>query len=291
MSQTIRGAVIARRYEIRDVIGRGAHAMVLEAFDLRLSRLVALKLLPHGPDEMQAELLARFEQEARVVARLSHPGIVPVYDCGDGPDYAWLVMELVVGESLELALTRTSRVAPREALRVAAELLDALGAAHDRGVVHRDVKPANILLVEQMEDGLGRVRLTDFGVASLPERQGGLTTKGQMVGTLSTMSPEQIRGEAPDRRMDLWAAGTVLYRMLTGKRPFERPSYYATMRAIQNDEPTAASALVPGLPRSLDALLSRAMAKDAAARHEDAAEMAADVRGCLDVLEEVAALG
>ena len=287
MSEAAHGALIAGRYEVRDRIGQGAHALVLEALDRRLQRLVAVKLLPHRPDELHPELLARFEQEARVVARLSHPGIVPVHDCGDGPDYAWLVMELVIGESLEEALRRLPRIPPPEALRIAAELLDALAAAHGRGVVHRDVKPANILLVEQLEDGLGRVRLTDFGVAHFPEQHGGLTAKGQMIGTLSTMSPEQIRGEAPDPRMDVWAVGAVLYRMLTGRRPFERDSYYATMQAIQGAEPAPASTLVPGLPAQVDALLARALAKYVASRTAGAAEMAQEVRECLHALQDV----
>jgi serine/threonine-protein kinase len=280
--------VIAGRYEIRDIVGRGAHALVAEAFDRRLSRLVALKLLPYRTDEQSAELLARFEQEARAVARLSHPGIVAVHDFGHGPDYAWLVMELVIGGSLEDALGRVSHLPVEDAARITIELLEALGSAHGRGVVHRDVKPANILLVEGVEDGLGRVRLTDFGVAHLPDWQteSGLTTGGQMLGTPATMAPEQVRGELPDPRMDIWAAGVVLYRMLAGRRPFEGGSLYATMHAIQSHDPDPPSRFVPGLPKQLDAVVARALFKDPAGRYQHAAAMADALRRAVSRVDE-----
>ncbi|WP_426958245.1 serine/threonine-protein kinase [Muricoccus radiodurans] len=275
--------VIAGRYEIRDMIGRGAHAMVAEAYDPRLSRLVALKIVPRRSDEEGMELLSRFEQEARTVARLSHPGIVPVHDFGHGPDYAWLAMELVIGESLEDVLRRTPRLPVAEATRIVLELLDALAAAHRRGIVHRDVKPANILLAANEEDGLGQVKVTDFGVAHLPTQADGaeLTTVGQMLGTPSTMAPEQVRGAAPDPRMDLWAAGVILFRALTGRRPFEGANLYATLHAVQAEEAPAPSSLVPELPAALDDVVARALRKDPADRFGSAEEMAAALRAAV----------
>lgn len=283
----MREMIIGGRYELRDFLGRGAHAVVMEAIDRRLSRLVALKILPYGADEQGTELLARFEQEARAVARLSHPGIVPVHDVGQGPDYAWLAMELVIGGTLEDVLRQTPRPPPGEAVRIAVELLDALALAHRRGVVHRDVKPANILLVDSFEGGLGRARLTDFGVAHFPQsHRSGLTSNGQLIGTPSTMAPEQLRGETPDPRVDIWAAGVVLYRMLTGRRPFAGNNVYATMHAIHNFDPPPPSQLVPELPQVLDGILARALCKDPAGRFQQAAEMASALRAVPLVADE-----
>ncbi|MFH5926808.1 serine/threonine-protein kinase [Roseomonas xinghualingensis] len=262
--------LLAGRYEIRDRIGRGSFGTVLEAFDRALRRLVAVKIMAIPPDDTAetAELHERFRQEARAVARLSHPGIVPVHDFGEERDAAWIVMELVIGENLQTALRRDGALAPAEANRIATELLEALAFAHGRGIVHRDVKAANILLAASVDPGLGGVRLVDFGVARFGDGQS--THIGEMVGTLTTMSPEQVRGEAVDQRADLWAAGVILYQMLTGSRPFEGPSA-ALIASILNDEPEPPSRRRPGLPAAYDALLDRALAKRAEDRFPDAA--------------------
>ncbi len=269
--------VVAGRYELRDQIGRGAFGIVHEVYDRRLGRLAALKTMPIGAlDNAEAAAdLHRFHQEAQAVARLSHPGIVTVHDFGETGGNAWIVMELVIGETLRAVLDRGERPPIRECARVVTDLLDALHYAHGRGIVHRDVKPANILLAVGAEDGLGAVRLADFGIALMGES--GATSPGEMVGTPSTMSPEQLRGDPVDGRADLWAVGIILYELLTGQRPFSGgvPAIFA---AILAQQPTPPSELVPGLPAGFDAVIERALAKAPEDRFQSASAMAEAVR-------------
>ncbi|HEY4254341.1 MAG TPA: serine/threonine-protein kinase [Roseomonas sp.] len=268
--------VIAERYEVRDLIGRGAFGEVFEVYDRRLSRLVALKTMPIGPatDARAADDLQRFYQEAQSVARLSHPGIVTVHDFGEAKDFAWIVMELVIGETLKAVLDRRERPPLAETVRVICALLDALQYAHGRGIVHRDVKPANILLVLSAEDGLGEVRLADFGIARIGDSN--QTVVGQMVGTPATMSPEQLRGEQVDRRADLWSVGVILYEMLTGARPFAGgvPTIFHNILTQQPAPPSGAG----GVPSGFDAVIATALAKSAADRYPDAMAMADAIR-------------
>jgi tRNA A-37 threonylcarbamoyl transferase component Bud32 len=263
--------VVADRYEARDLIGRGAFGTVIEAYDRRLARLVAIKVVRVAaiPDDVETEMLERFRQEARTVARLSHPGIVPVHDFGEGAGYAWIAMELVIGESLKAALDTGHRFSPAEAARISIELLEALDFAHSRGVVHRDVKPANILLVADPRAGHGPVRLVDFGVSRLGDT--GLTTAGQMIGTLTTMSPEQVRGEVVDARADLWGVGVVLYQLLTGHRPFEGNAS-AVIAGILARDPVPPTTHAPYLPPGFDAVIAAALAKPVDQRFASARE-------------------
>ncbi|WP_159351429.1 serine/threonine-protein kinase [Roseomonas harenae] len=263
--------IVADRYEARDLIGRGAFGTVIEAYDRRLARLVAVKVVRVAtiPDDVETEMLERFRQEARTVARLSHPGIVPVHDFGEGAGYAWIAMELVIGESLKAALDAGHRFSPAEAARISIELLEALDFAHSRGVVHRDVKPANILLVADQRAGHGPVRLVDFGVSRLGDT--GLTTAGQMIGTLTTMSPEQVRGEVVDARADLWGAGVVLYQLLTGHRPFEGNAS-AVIAGILARDPVPPTTHAPHLPPGFDAVTAAALAKPVDQRFASARE-------------------
>ena len=269
MSETL----IAGRYAPRDWIGRGACGTVLEAMDTRLRRLVALKLI-----RRQHEGPARPAAEARAAARLVHPNIVAVHDAGDGVDFAWIAMDLVIGEPLSALLARETRLPEHEAARLALQLLAALGHAHDRGVVHRDVKPANILLATGAQDGAGELRLGDFGLAQLGAADA--SEAGQMLGTPAWMAPEQVRGEAVDHRADLWAAGVVLYECLTGHRPFHGVMPGVLTRILQA-APTPPSALVAGLDPRWDALLACALAKSPEARFTDAAAMAGAIQGVL----------
>ena len=263
------GAIVAGRYEVRDELGHGAQGRVLEALDRKLGRLVALKILPAAERE-DAEALQRFHAEARAAARLRHPGIVTVYDTGEGDGFAWMAMELVIGQTLRDALRASGRQTLPEALRIMRELLDALDAAHARGVVHRDVKPSNILLAVDAEDGLGAVRLADFGIASMAGI--GVGRAGDVVGTPAVMAPEQIRGEAIDHRVDLWSAGIVFYELVTGTMPFvgSLPKIYDT---ILHREPLAPSLLNGDLPSGFDAVLARALDKDPERRFQSAREM------------------
>jgi serine/threonine-protein kinase len=270
------GTLVAGRYEIRDRLGQGSQGQVLEAFDRQLGRLVALKILPicGSSTEERAERRRRFQTEARAAARLQHPGIVAIFDSGETEDEAWIAMELVIGQTLRDALRVPGRLPLREALRIGRELLDALQAAHARGVIHRDVKPCNIMLAMDAGDGHGRVRLTDFGIASLVvgQRPG----EFEFVGTPSVMAPEQIRGEACDERTDLWSAGVVLYELLTGIPPFAGgvPAIYS---AVLAREPLPPTLLNPDLPLGFDAVLKTALAKSIDRRFPSAEAMAAAI--------------
>ncbi|RVT96092.1 serine/threonine protein kinase [Rhodovarius crocodyli] len=274
------GALVADRYEIRDQIGKGAFGTVFEAYDRSLSRLVALKTMPLAGTN-QDELL-RFYREGKALARLSHPGIVSVHDFGEMPDFAWIVMELVIGETLRDVLGQ-GRLPLTEALRIEDELLTALQAAHDRGIVHRDVKPANILLASSMADGFGHVRMVDFGIARVGATD--MTVVGDMLGTPYSMAPEQLDHADITPRTDVWAAGVVLYEMLTGVRPFpgQVPAIFS---AILRLEPPAPSSLVEGLPPALDGVVARALAKRPEDRFESAAAMAAALRAAMLPPEE-----
>jgi serine/threonine-protein kinase len=275
-------ALIAGRYEPRDLIGRGASGTVLEAYDRRVGRLVALKLMrkPAATDPEAPAKLARFQQEAQAAGRLSHPGIVTVHDFGDAADYAFLVMELVIGDTLKALFDRGEPVPLAEAVRLELELLDALGFAHRRGIIHRDVKPANIILEADPHEGLGRLRLVDFGLARFdaPRLAASETAaEGRMLGTPSAMAPEQVEGGTVDQRADLWAAGVVFYQLLTGRQPFSG-NVAALLHAILTREPAPPTSLVPALPLAADAVIGRALAKAADERFASAAAMAAAIQ-------------
>lgn len=265
-------SLIANRYEIRDFLGRGGCGEVFEAYDRVLGRLVAVKVMPLGGDETSEgqERLRDFQMEARGVSRLSHPAIITVHDFGHGQGVAWIVMELVIGETLREALNRMGRLAVDDAVRIVCALLGALHYAHGRGVVHRDVKPGNILIEYSLTEDFGEVRLSDFGIA----RMGGeeKTIVGQLLGTPWFMAPEQSRGEAVDHRIDIWAAGIVLHEMLTGERAFNGP-IPAIFHRIQTEEPAAPSALRPELPAGFDAVVAKALAKNPADRFATAQDM------------------
>ncbi|MDB5416317.1 MAG: serine/threonine protein kinase [Rubritepida sp.] len=260
--------LIAGRFAPRDLIGKGACGTVLEALDLRLRRLVALKLIRRGPGGIDP---FRIAAEARAAARLIHPHIVAIHDAGDGPDFAWIAMDLVIGEPLSALLARETRMAEADAARLALQLLDALGHAHGRGVVHRDVKPANILLAMDDGDGPGDLRLGDFGVAQLGA--GHADEEGAVFGTPAWMAPEQVRGEPLDHRADLWAAGVVLYECLTGRRPFTG-NMPGLLARIQEAEPPPPSTIMRRLDSRWDRVLARALAKSPDARFQDAKAMA-----------------
>lgn len=273
-------ALIAGRYEVRDSIGRGAFGEVFEAYDRVLGRLVAVKVMPIAQNlgAEGRESLRRFQVEARAVSRLTHPNIITVHDFGQGERFAWIVMELVIGETLADALRRTGPPPLAETSRILCALLSALHAAHERGIVHRDVKPGNILLEMNLEDGLGEVRLSDFGIARTDAED--RTAVGQMIGTPWVMAPEQLRGEAVDRRTDLWAAGVILYDMLTGERPF-KGTMPGIFHRIQHEEPPPPTRLRAELPPAVDALIARALAKAPEHRFATAEEMAAAIRAAL----------
>ncbi|MEO6623463.1 MAG: protein kinase, partial [Burkholderiaceae bacterium] len=264
------------RYDIVRVLGKGAMGLVYEARDPNLDRRVAIKTIKveNLPEEAVAEYEARFRTEARSAARLQHPNIVSVYDSERHGDTAYLVMEFVQGEDLKHHLDGGRQYSLEQSLAIVRDLLAALEYAHKQNVVHRDVKPANLLMVESS----GRVKLTDFGVARIQD-SGELTrTKGSMVGTLKYMAPEQVRGKAIDFRADLFAAGVVLYQLLTGKRPFDGDSEFAIIHQIMEENPPAPSSINSALPKALDAVVARALAKDKERRYGSAGEFSTALR-------------
>src|SRR3990167_8719857 len=212
-------------YTIEGEIGRGGMGVVFRARDERLHRRVAIKVLP--PElAFQKEIRERFTREAQTSARLSHPHIVPIHDVGDGNGLVYFIMGLVEGESLGARLKRRGRLPPEEARRIMRETADALSAAHAVSVIHRDIKPDNILL----EGTRGRVMVTDFGIAKALSSSSGatLTGAGIAIGTPQFMSPEQAAGERTlDGRSDLYSLGVVTYQMLAGDLPFNEPTVAA----------------------------------------------------------------
>jgi len=250
-------AAIGAHYELETEIGRGGMSVVYRARDLRLNRPVAIKVLPpelaHDP-----AIRARFTREAQMSAQLSHAHIVPIYDVGEREGIAWFVMALVTGGNLATHLTREPRQPLDEVRRILTEVADALAYAHLRGVIHRDIKPDNILLDRQT----GRAMVTDFGIAWAMEAGARLTATGIAVGTPTYMSPEQAVGERElDGRSDIYSVGVLGYQMLTGRVPFEAGNSMALLLKHVTERPRPIADLRPDAPRTLRDTVERAMMK------------------------------
>ncbi len=265
------GRLVLGRYRLERLLGSGGSAEVWLALDERLGRPVALKLL-HTHLLPDAASRQRFAAEARSVAGLDHPGIVRVHDVVLRGRTAAIVFEYVPGESLEARLRRAGRLAPEEAAAIAAELAEALAAAHAAGIVHRDVKPANVLL-----DPAGHAHLVDFGIArALDDAQARLTRPGEVIGTLRSMAPEQLSGGLVGPAADLYGMGTILYEMLAGRPPYDATTAVA-LAAQQRTPPNP----IPDVPPGLAALALHALRAIPADRPTSAREMAAFLRGWL----------
>ncbi|MES2190393.1 MAG: serine/threonine-protein kinase [Pseudomonadota bacterium] len=272
------------RYDLVRVLGKGAMGLVYEGRDPNLDRRVAIKTIKveNLSDESAAEYEVRFRTEARSAARLQHPNIVSVYDSDRDGDIAFLVMEFIQGDDLKHHLDKGELYTLEQSQRIMADLLSALDYAHRQNIVHRDIKPANLLIEPD-----GRVKLADFGVARIQDSGEATRTQGTIVGTLKYMSPEQLQGRPIDSRADLYAAGVVLYQLLTGKRPFDGDTDFAVIQQIVNHTPPAATSHNNRLPPGIDAVVARALAKSRDQRYSTAQEfsnaLAAACRDATDI--------
>ncbi|HUQ76233.1 MAG TPA: serine/threonine-protein kinase [Burkholderiales bacterium] len=275
------------RYKIQGVLGKGAMGLVYDGLDPTLDRRVAIKtILTSNLDEATAKHYSmRFQREVRAVARLNHPNIVQVYDFGAEGDLAYIVMEYIEGRELKDSFDKKELFDLGTTFRLMTELLGALDFAHEAGIIHRDVKPANVMI-----DAGGHAKLTDFGVARVedPDAATGESTRaGAVIGTPSYMSPEQIQGQPIDRRTDIFSAGVLFYQLLTGQKPFEGTQWALAKKIIQ-DDPVWPSKVVQ-IPAMIDRVVARALAKAPEQRYQNARSFAADLKRILEGKEPEAA--
>jgi len=267
-------------YEVKGVLGRGGMGIVLKAFDPALNRNVAIKVLS-APLASCGAARRRFLREARAAAAVVHVHVVSVFAVVETSGLPFLVMEYVPGRSLQDRLDRQGPLSLQEVLRIGMQTAAGLAAAHAQGLVHRDVKPANILL----ENGIERVKLTDFGLARAGA-DAGLTQSGLVAGTPNYMAPEQARGESTDHRADLFSLGSTLYAMCTGHPPFRAESAVAVLRRVSDDTPRPVRAINPEMPEWLEAIIAKLHAKDPAGRFQSAAAAADLLSRCLAHVQE-----
>jgi serine/threonine-protein kinase len=269
--------LLGGRYELEGVVGRGGMAEVYRARDLRLDRIVAIKTL--RPDlARDATFQARFRREAQSAASLNHPSIVAVYDTGEdqstGSPVPYIVMEYVDGRTVRDLLIDGHRLLPERSLEVVSGVLRALEYSHQAGIVHRDIKPGNVMVTRS-----GDVKVMDFGIArAMNDAQSTMTQTAQVIGTAQYLSPEQARGERVDARSDLYSTGCLMYELLTGRPPFTGDSPVAIAYQHVRENPIPPSRLDPDIPPWADAIVLKAMAKAPGDRYQSAAEMQADVQ-------------
>src|SRR5512134_1023024 len=268
------GRVLDDRYRVGPRIARGGMATVYEATDLRLDRVCALKVMHTGLGD-DDDFAARFVREARSAARLSHPNVVAVFDQGDDHGTVFLAMEYIPGHTLRDLIRKEAPMAPRKALTLMEPVLSALAAAHQAGMIHRDVKPENVLLADD-----GRTKVADFGLARAvsAETTQHTATGGVLIGTVSYLSPELVVDGKADARSDVYAAGVIIYEMLTGRKPHEGESPIQVAYKHVHEDVPAPSLLVPGIPAYVDALVARATARDRELRPADARVLLQQVR-------------
>lgn len=270
MPDPLVGQTIDGRYLVRARLARGGMATVYEAVDLRLDRVIALKVM-HRHLAEDPDFVARFEREAKSAARLSHPHVVAVYDQGHSDGLIYLAMEIVPGRTLRDVMRDYGPFTPEQALVILEPVLEGLAAAHAAGFVHRDIKPENVLLADD-----GRVKVADFGLARAVSTSNTSATQGLIMGTVAYLSPEQVeRGEA-DERSDLYAAGILLFEMVTGQVPHVGDSPLSVAYAHVNNDVPAPSMIRSNLPPEIDALVVRATRREANLRYQRAADFLAD---------------
>lgn len=273
------------RYNIIGELGQGAMGTVYKAVDPLIDRVVAIKTitLSLALDEKD-EYEARFYQEAKAAGRLSHPNIVTIYDVGKSGDIAYIAMEFLQGRELRDILNDSQRLPVDQVIDIVAQVAVGLAYAHEHDIVHRDVKPSNIMVVRD-----GHVKITDFGIARMASASV-RTQTGMVLGSPKYMSPEQVMGKLADRRSDIFSLGVMLYEMLTGQAPFNGENVNAIMYQTLNTVPPPPSTLRPGVPEMLNFIVAKALAKDLDDRYQNAKEFADDLRACRERLPRSAAV-
>jgi YVTN family beta-propeller protein len=277
MAEITTGSVLAG-YRIEALAGEGGMGRVYRATQIALSRQVAVKLI--APElASEPDFRARFTRESRLTAAIEHPNVIPVYEAGDADGRLFIAMRWVEGTDLRSVILSEGRLDPGRAVAIAEQVAAALDAAHMGGLVHRDVKPANVMLTAT--HGQEHVYLTDFGLTKRAGSETGLTRTGAFVGTPDYMPPEQIKGERADARTDVYALGCLLFHALTGRTPYDRDTEVAKMYAQLHDPPPSASETAPGTPPVLDAVIARALAKDPDERYPSAGDLGRAARAAL----------
>src|SRR5215510_14358032 len=265
-------------YQIEKLLGLGGMGEVYLARDTKLDRMVALKILPwHLVTDV--DRLGRFQREARALSSLNHPNLVTIYEVGEAKGVHFIAMELVEGKTLS---SLRDKLSLKELLSIVAQVAEALGAAHQSGIIHRDVKPDNVMV-------------RDFGLVKLAEVEPvpgapGNTQRGVAMGTLAYMSPEQASGEPIDHRTDIWSLGVVLYELATGRKPFSGETRQVTINAILSGQPESATTIDSNLPLELDRILNKALDKDRELRYQTASDFRADLRRLLREIDSSASV-
>ncbi len=265
-------------YKILHKLGGGGMGVVYKAQDLTLDRFVALKFLPPHVAEQEADR-KRFLQEAKAASALDHPNICTIHEIGESDDgQLFIAMAFYKGETVKKKIER-GPLSLTEALDIGWQTAQGLAKAHESGIVHRDIKPANIMVTDD-----GVVKIVDFGLAKIVDGSG-ITKSGMILGTVAYMAPEQVLGEAVDRRADIWALGVGLYQTLTAQLPFKGEYEQALAYAITNEDSQPLTALRAGLPMELEWLVSKCLAKDTAQRYQHADELVVDLGSLRDKLK------
>jgi serine/threonine-protein kinase len=275
-SSAMIGTVLSGRYRLEAKLGSGGMSTVYLARDQTLDRQVAVKVM-HREMSEQADQLERFRQEARSVAKLSHPNVVSVIDAGEDGGHPYIVFEYIEGETLKQRISRNGALEPQEAIAYAIEIARGLSVAHGRNMVHRDIKPQNILI-----DAEGRAKLTDFGISRQLE-QDGMTATGRVLGTTDYVAPEQAMGHKVDPRTDIYSLGVVLYEMLVGQVPFSADSQVGVAMKHVNEELPDVQRRRPEVSAAVALVVERSTAKDPGERYQKVGEMIDDLSTALEV--------